>query len=104
MVPFDVNGDGAVDIVCSFDPTVSGKPESYGLRIRAGKAETQPIPGACRWPRLGENNLLIADIDGDGKMDIVTPSSVFFQNSSTSGPRCSTAIFPRSGAAGYWVR
>jgi hypothetical protein len=35
-------------------------------------------------PGLGENNLLIADIDGDGKMDIVTPSSVFFQNSPSS--------------------
>ena len=35
-------------------------------------------------PGLGENNIDLADIDGDGKMDVVTPSSVFFQNSSTS--------------------
>ncbi len=87
MVPFDVNGDGAVDIVCSFDPTFSGDPEIVWFenpRGQGGNPITDPWTMHVVGPGLGENNLLIADIDGDGKMDIVTPSSVFFQNSSTS--------------------
>ena len=87
MVPFDVNGDGAVDIVCSFDPTFSGKPEIVWFqnpRGQGGNPVTDTWTMHVVGPGLGENNLLIADIDGDGKMDIVTPSSVFFQNSSSS--------------------
>jgi hypothetical protein len=86
MVPFDVNGDGAIDIVCSFDPGFTGDPEIVWFENPRGSGGnpdntwTMHVVG----PGLGENNLLIADIDGDGKMDIVTPSSVFFQNSSTS--------------------
>ena len=87
MVPFDVNGDGAIDIVCSFDPTFSGKPEVVWFqnpRGQGGNPITDTWTMNVVGPGLGENNLLIADIDGDGKMDIVTPSSVFFQNSSSS--------------------
>jgi Chitobiase/beta-hexosaminidase C-terminal domain/Beta xylosidase C-terminal Concanavalin A-like domain len=86
MVPFDVNGDGAVDIVASFDPTFSGDPEIVWFENPRGSGGnpqntwTMHVIG----PGLGENNLLMADIDGDGKMDVVTPSSVFFQNSPTS--------------------
>ena len=87
MVPFDVNGDGAVDIVCSFDPTFSGKPEIVWFqnpRGQGGNPITDTWTMHVVGPGLGENNVLIADIDGDGKMDIVTPSTVFFQNSSSS--------------------
>jgi regulation of enolase protein 1 (concanavalin A-like superfamily) len=87
MVPFDVNGDGAVDIVCSFDPTFSGTPEIVWFqnpRGQGGNPITDTWTMHVVGPGQGENNLLIADIDGDGKMDIITPSSVFFQNSSSS--------------------
>jgi hypothetical protein len=86
MVPFDVNGDGAVDIICSFDPTFSGSPEIVWFENPRGSGGnpqntwTMHVVG----PGQGENNLLVADIDGDGKMDIITPSSVFFQNSPSS--------------------
>jgi hypothetical protein len=87
MVPFDVNGDGAVDIICSFDPTFSVNPEVVWFenpRGSGGDPITDPWTMHVVGPGEGENNVLVADIDGDGKMDIVTPSSVFFQNSSSS--------------------
>jgi hypothetical protein len=87
MLPFDVNGDGAVDIICSFDPTFSGSPEIVWFenpRGSGGDPITDPWTMHVVGPGEGENNVLVADIDGDGKMDIVTPSSVFFQNSSSS--------------------
>jgi Chitobiase/beta-hexosaminidase C-terminal domain/Beta xylosidase C-terminal Concanavalin A-like domain/FG-GAP-like repeat len=87
MVPFDVNGDGAVDIVCSFDPNLNGNLDIVWFenpRGQGGNPVTDTWTMHVVGPGLGENNLLIADIDGDGKMDIVTPSSVFFQNSPSS--------------------
>jgi Chitobiase/beta-hexosaminidase C-terminal domain/FG-GAP-like repeat len=87
MLAFDVNGDGAVDIICSFDPTFSGDPEVVWFENPRGSGGN-PITNTWTMhvigPGLGENNLLVKDIDGDGKMDVVSPSSVYFQNSPTS--------------------
>ena len=87
MLAYDVNGDGAVDIVASFDATFSGVYDIVWFenpRGSGGNPTTDPWVMHVVGPGFGENNLQLADIDGDGKMDIVTPSSVFFQNSPTS--------------------
>jgi hypothetical protein len=87
MLAFDVNGDGAVDVVASFDANFSG---TYNIvwfenpRGHGGNPATDPWVMHTIGPGGGENNLLLQDIDGDGKMDIVTPSSVYFQNSPDS--------------------
>jgi hypothetical protein len=85
MVPLDVNGDGAVDIVASYDNT-SGNYQIVWFENPRGSGgdPTQPWVQHVIGPGLGENNIKIADIDGDGKPDVVTASSVFFQNSPDS--------------------
>ncbi len=86
MIAFDVNGDGAVDIVCSFGPNGSN-PEIVWFqnpRGQGGNPITDTWTMHVIGPGVGENSLLVADIDGDGKMDVVTSSYVFFQNSATS--------------------
>ena len=87
MVAHDVNGDGAVDIIASFDATLSGTHNIVWFenpRGNGGNPATSPWVMHVIGPGYGENNLQLADIDGDGLMDVITPSSVFFQNSPTS--------------------
>ncbi len=87
MVPLDVNGDGAVDIICSYSPTSNGTYQIVWFenpRGQGGAATTSPWVQHVIGPGYGENNLFLADIDGDGKTDVVTPSSIFYQNSPTS--------------------
>ncbi|HEY4046493.1 MAG TPA: chitobiase/beta-hexosaminidase C-terminal domain-containing protein [Acidobacteriaceae bacterium] len=87
MLAYDVNGDGAVDIVASYDATSTA---NYSIiwfenpRGRGGNPTTDPWVKHIIGPGYEEDNLLLQDIDGDGKLDIVTPSSIFFQNSSDS--------------------
>ena len=85
MVPLDVNGDGAMDIIASYNNT-SGNYQIVWFENPRGSGgdPTQPWVQHVIGPGLGENNIKIADIDGDGKPDVVTPSSVFFQNSPDS--------------------
>ncbi len=86
MIAYDVNGDGAVDIIASFDPTFSGNYELVWFENPRGSGgdPTQPWTMNVIGPGLGENNIDLADIDGDGKIDVVTQASVYFQNSPTS--------------------
>ena len=85
MLTFDVNGDGAADLIASYNNS-SGVYQIVWFENPRGSGgdPTQPWVEHAIGPGYGENNLELADIDGDGKLDIVTPSSVFFQNSATS--------------------
>jgi len=85
MASFDVNGDGAPDLIASYNNT-SGVYQIVWFENPRGSGgdPTQPWVQHVIGPGYGENNLTVADIDGDGKLDVITPSSVFFQNSSTS--------------------
>jgi hypothetical protein len=85
MVPLDVDGDGAVDLVASYNNS-SGNYQIVWFQNPRGQGgdPTQPWVQHEIGAGFGENNLGLADIDGDGRMDVVTPSAIFFQNSPTS--------------------
>ena len=82
---FDVDRDGAVDIIASVgDGTI------YWFRNPRGYGGN---PAATLWPKTyigtgyGENNMDLADFDGDGKIDLVTNTAIFFQNNPSSWSR-----------------
>ena len=86
MLPLDVNNDGAVDIVASYFPTSGGNlivwfenPAGHG-GDPANDTWVMHVIGNGD----GENNLALADLDGDGKPDLVTGNSVYFQNNPDS--------------------
>ena len=88
VLAFDVNGDGAVDIIAGRDGSRSDisnplywyeNPRGHG-----GNPATDPWAMHYIGPGFGENNLFLADIDGDGKIDILTNSRIYFQDSPTS--------------------
>jgi hypothetical protein len=75
--------DGAVDIIASFsDGTIAWfeNPRGHG-----GNPATDLWVQHFIGTGSGENNMALADIDGDGKLDLVTNGFVFFQNSPTEG-------------------
>jgi hypothetical protein len=76
MAPLDVDGDGRVDIVASVDTRVWWFRNPGTL----GGTWQQNLIGAGH----GENNMVIGDLDADGKPDVVTNSIIFFQNSPSS--------------------
>ena len=78
----DVNGDGAPDVIASFiDGTIYWfeNPRGFG-----GNPATDAWPMTFIGTGSGENNMELADMDGDGKMDLVTNSAIFFQNNPNS--------------------
>jgi hypothetical protein len=81
-----------VDIIASFDGGSIywfENPRGHG-----GNPATDAWPMHFIGTGTDENNMAIADIDGDGKPDVVTNAFVFFQNTSTSW----TALqLPRTG-------
>ena len=86
MVPLDVNGDGAVDIIASYSPPSGGSLVVWFENPRGHNGN----PATDAWimhkigTGLGENSLILADLDGDGKVDIATGSHIYFRNTADS--------------------
>ncbi len=86
MLARDVNGDGAVDIVASYIPPGGSNSIVWFENPRGQGGD----PTSATWTMhtigngVGENDLVLADIDGDGKLDVVTPSYIYFQNTPDS--------------------
>ena len=73
----DVNGDAAIDVVASMNGPV------YWFENPRGSGGD---PAAGRWkahlvaPGINGKSIVLADVDRDGKLDIVTDSYIAFQN------------------------
>jgi VCBS repeat protein len=84
LTPFDVNHDGAIDVIASLDNNI------YWFENPRGHGGN---PASEQWAKhligsgTGENMMRITDLDGDGLPDIITASYVFFQNSPTEWVR-----------------
>jgi len=76
LQPCDLNGDGHVDIIACHDNNM------YWYQNPGGDAT-----GAWNEHFVGKglgHDVLLADIDGDGKIDVVTQYGIYFQNSPDS--------------------
>jgi len=82
MQPLDVNGDGAVDIIASYTPA-NGTELLVWFENPLG---TGGDPAVGPWVMhtigsgTGEDNIVLSDLDGDGKVDIATGAFIFFQD------------------------
>jgi hypothetical protein len=72
IVPFDVNGDGAPDLIASDNDQVVWfeNPRGHG-----GNPATDPWTMHIIRAGGGAHEMVLADINGDGKMDVVVSSS-----------------------------
>jgi hypothetical protein len=90
MAPYDIDGDGLVDIVASINTQV------------AWFRNPGPTGGAWVQTLIGnggtENTMRLADIDGDGKLDVAASSGVYFQNSPTNWTRVIVGTAKRSSS------
>ena len=107
---YDVNGDGAVDIICSFDPTFTGNYELVWFENPRGQGGN-PITDTWTMHIIGppegadENNLSMGDIDGDGKIDIISPEFILLpEQPGFVDPGAIQHIVPRRCSAGYRLR
>jgi hypothetical protein len=83
---FDVNGDGAPDVIAS-EMTSWPNTNIYWFenpRGRGGDPTTDGWPVHFIGTGGGEGNMALGDIDGDGKTDLVSNTAIYFQNSPTS--------------------
>ncbi len=80
LITHDVDGDGWEDIIASLGKLNLHWYKNPGAN---GGVWQQNLIGAGN----GENNMLMVDLDGDGKLDIASNSALFFQDSPTSWTR-----------------
>jgi hypothetical protein len=81
MTSDDVDLDGNVDVIASV--IVANERNVYWFRnpgTLTGTWQQNLIGG----PGEGENSLVVGDLDGDGKKDVATHTTIFFKNTPTS--------------------
>ncbi|PYJ02749.1 MAG: hypothetical protein DME25_15380, partial [Verrucomicrobia bacterium] len=70
----DLNGDGRPDVV-----TADHDRYSVAVYLGDGRGGFAPAPGSPVWPKRGEHphthGLLLADLNNDGKLDLVTANN-----------------------------
>jgi hypothetical protein len=93
MVVYDVNGDGAPDVIAALNGPVYWFENPRGS---GGNPASDPWKAHFIGSGSGENTLAVADLDGDGKPDVVTSAFIAFQN----GPDSWTIIRPNEADAG----
>ena len=84
MLPADMNSDGAIDVVASHLERVKWFENPRGEEARA---EDVPWTEHDIGAGAGENNMVLADLDGDGVQDLATNAFLYFR----SGPEAWTA-------------
>ena len=102
LIAFDVNGDGAVDLIASYAPSSSGpyslvwfeNPRGSGVDPATVSSWTMHTIGSGQ----GEDTLVLGDLDGDGKIDVATSAYLYFQNSPTSWTQVAYASSLRGAA------
>jgi hypothetical protein len=99
MLPYDLNGDGAMDLIASYNNNIVWfeNPAGHGGDPRSG-AWVQHTIGAGL-----AHELTLADLDGDGKIAVVSYTHIYFQNGPTSWTTINSpqAANPEKGVASY---
>jgi regulation of enolase protein 1 (concanavalin A-like superfamily) len=75
LIVYDVNGDGAKDVIASIDSAIKWYENPAGHSGNPTTDVWQEHIISSNAP--GENNFILKDIDGDGVLDLVTPHTVF---------------------------
>jgi hypothetical protein len=86
MLPLDLNGDGAVDLIASYTPPNGVRLLVWFENPRGSGGDPAVGPWVMHTigTGTGEDNLVLADLDGDGKLDIATGTYIYFQNNADS--------------------
>jgi hypothetical protein len=81
LVVGDVDSDGDLDLL-SVNSVSTGPQNTVSVRLNTGNGiftNGQEIPG------IGVGRILLGDLDGDGKLDLVTSGGVYINNGGTFG-------------------
>jgi hypothetical protein len=81
MTSDDVDGDGWTDVVAAVLAGSARNVYWFKNPGALGGSWQQNLVGG---PGEGENTLVIGDLDGDGRNDVVTNTRIYFKNSATS--------------------
>lgn len=96
ILPYDVNRDGAIDVIASIDNTVKWFENPRGHANGTGDPRSDPWI-AHPIGDVEAHDMLLADLDMDGRMDVATNNAIYFQNSPTSWTKVSGANYARTG-------
>ncbi|MFZ4585171.1 MAG: FG-GAP-like repeat-containing protein [Acidimicrobiia bacterium] len=86
LIPFDVNADGAVDVIAAVDNVIHWYENPRGRGLSAASASWvdhvvgDVVFGVGGMEPPEAHDFSIADIDGDGRADVITNAFVFFND------------------------